>query len=242
MIEKETAKSKKTDYGISVDEMAEAGVYFGHRISKCHPKMKPYILGVKGSDHINIMDLEQTKLFLVKALDFVAELTKEGKTILLVGTKIPIKKLVRETAEACDLPYVVQRWIGGALTNFKIIRKRIDHFKDLEKKKESGELEKYTKKERLEFDKEINKLSVKFGGIKDMEKLPDALIVLDMCKDELAIKEAKMKEIKIIAIADTNVDPTKVDYPIPANDDAITSVKYILEKFKSVILENKPKK
>ncbi|MCX6737853.1 MAG: 30S ribosomal protein S2 [Candidatus Parcubacteria bacterium] len=204
--------------------------------------MKPYILGVKGSDHINIMDLEQTKLFLIKALDFVAELTKEGKTILLVGTKIPIKKLVRETAEACDLPYVVQRWIGGALTNFKIIRKRIDHFKDLEKKKESGELEKYTKKERLEFDKEINKLSVKFGGIKDMEKLPDALIVLDMCKDELAIKEAKMKEIKIIAIADTNVDPTKVDYPIPANDDAITSVKYILEKFKSVILENKPKK
>ena len=242
MIEKETAKSKKTDYGISVDEMAEAGVYFGHRTSKCHPKMKPYILGVKGSDHINIMDLEQTKLFLVKALDFVANLTKEGKTILLVGTKIPIKKLVRETAEICDLPFVVQRWIGGSLTNFRIIRKRIDHFKDLEKKRESGELEKYTKKERLEFDKEINKLSVKFGGIKDMEKLPDALFALDMCQDELAIKEAKMKGIKIIAIADTNVDPTKVDYPIPANDDAITSVKYILEKFKSVILENKPKK
>jgi small subunit ribosomal protein S2 len=242
MIEKETAKSKKTDYGISVDEMAEAGVYFGHRISKCHPKMKPYILGVKGSDHINIMDLEQTKLFLIKALDFVAELVKEGKTILLVGTKIPTKKIVRETAEACDLSYVVQRWIGGALTNFKIIRKRIDHFKDLERKKESGELEKYTKKEQLEFAKEINKLSVKFGGIKDMEKLPDALFVLDMCNDELAIKEAKMKGIKIIAIADTNVDPTKVDYPIPANDDAITSVKYILEKFKAVVLENKPKK
>lgn len=242
MIEKETAKSKKTDYGISVDEMAEAGVYFGHRISKCHPKMKPYILGVKGSDHINIMDLEQTKVFLIKALDFVADLVKEGKTILLVGTKIPTKKLVKETAEICDLPYVVQRWIGGALTNFKIIRKRIDHFKDLEKKRESGELEKYTKKEQLEFAKEINLLSVKFGGIKEMEKLPDALFVLDMCEDELAIKEAKMKGIKIIAIADTNVDPTKVDYPIPANDDAITSVKYILEKFKSVILENKPKK
>ncbi|MBU1045519.1 30S ribosomal protein S2 [Patescibacteria group bacterium] len=239
MPEKETAKAKKSDYGISVDEMAEAGVYFGHRISKCHPKMKPYILGVKGSDHINIIDLEQTKAFLIKALDCIKELTQEGKTILLVGTKIPTKKIVRETAEACGLPYVVQRWIGGALTNFKIIRKRIEYFKDIEQKKASGELEKYTKKEQLEFDKELSRLAIKFGGIKDMEKMPDALLVLDMRQDDLAIKEAKMKGLKIIAIADTNVDPTKVDYPIPANDDAITAVKYILEKVKFVILENR---
>ncbi len=242
MSEKEAAKTKKSDYGISVDEMAEAGVYFGHRISKCHPKMKPYILGVKGSDHINIIDLEQTKIFLVKALDYIKELTQEGKTILLVGTKVPTKKLVQEIAEACDFPYVVQRWIGGALTNFKIIHKRIEYFKDIEQKKANGELEKYTKKEQLGFDKEMSRLAIKFGGIKDMDKLPDALLVLDMYQDTLAIKEAKMKELKIIAIADTNVDLTKVDYPIPANDDAITSVKYILEKVKSVVLEAKAKK
>ena len=242
MIEKETAKTKKPDYGISPDEMAEAGVYFGHRISKCHPKMKPYILGVKGSDHINIIDLEQTKIFLIKALDYVKELVQEGKTILLVGTKIPTKKIVQETAEACGLPYVVQRWIGGALTNFKIIRKRIEYFKELEQKKASGELDKYTKKEQLELDKELSRLATKFGGIKDMDKMPDALLVLDMCQDTLAVKEAKMKGLKIIAIVDTNADPTKVDFPIPANDDAITSVRYILEKVKSVILETKAKK
>ncbi|MBU3964138.1 30S ribosomal protein S2 [Patescibacteria group bacterium] len=242
MPEKEITKPKKTDYGISVDEMAEAGVYFGHRISKCHPKMKPYILGVKGSDHINIIDLEQTKAFLIKALDYIKELTKEGKTILLVGTKIPTKKLVQDTAEACGLPFVVQRWIGGTLTNFKIIRKRIEHFKDLEQKKASGELDKYTKKEQLELDKDMSRLAIKFSGIKDMAKMPDVLFVLDMCRDSLAIKEAKMKGLKIIAIADTNVDPIKVDYPIPANDDAITSVKYILEKVKSVILENNKEK
>jgi len=242
MAEEKKKTTKKSDFGINVEEMTKAGVYFGHRVSKCHPKMKPYIVGVKGSDHINIIDLEKTKEFLIKALEYIKELSGEGKVLLLVGTKIPTRKLVEEVAKECGLFYVVQRWIGGTITNFKIIRERIDYFKELERKKSQGELEKYTKKERLEIDRELTRLEQKFGGIKDLTKLPDTIFVLDMKQDALAIREARRKGILVIAIADTNVDPSLADYPIPANDDAISSVKYILEKVKEVILENKPKK
>ena len=242
MAEKKETKTKKMDFGINVDEMNKAGVYFGHRVSRCHPKMKPFILGVKGSDHINIIDLEKTNEFFIKALEYIKELSQSGKVLLFVGTKIPSRKLVQETAQECGLPYVIHRWIGGTITNFKIIRQRIDYFKDLEKKKKSGELAKYTKKEQLEFDREIARLEEKFGGIKEMSKLPDAIFVIDMRKDSLVIREARRKGIPVVAVADTNVDPTLADYPIPANDDAISSVKYILEKVKEVILDNKAKK
>jgi len=242
MAEVEKKITKKSDFGIDIDEMTKAGVYFGHRVSKCHPKMKPYIIGVKGSDHINIIDMEETKKFLIKALEFIKGLVEDGKIILLVGTKVPTRKLVEEVARECDLFYVSQRWIGGTVTNFKIIRERIDYFKDLEKKKSEGELEKYTKKERLEIDRDLARLEKKFGGIKDLTKLPDAIFVLDMQQDALAIKEARKKNILVIAIADTNADPNLADYIIPANDDAISSVKYILEKVKEVIVKNKPKK
>ena len=242
MVKIKKKTTQKSDFGISIEKMTNAGVYFGHRTSRCHPKMKPYILGVKGSDHINIIDLERTKKSLIKALEYIKELIEEDKILLLVGTKVPAQKLTRETAKECGLPYVVKRWIGGTITNFKIIRERIDYFKDLEKKKLSGELEKYTKKERLEFDREMNRLEEKFGGIKEMGKLPDVLFIVDMKKDSLAIKEAQRKGIPVIAITDTTVDPSLIDYPIPANDDAVSSIKYILEKIKKVILENKPKK
>ncbi|MBU3918518.1 30S ribosomal protein S2 [Patescibacteria group bacterium] len=232
-------KKKTKDFGISIEEMAKAGVNFGHRISKCHPNMKPFAAGVKGSDHINMIDLEKTKEYFVKMLEVLEDLMKQGKTILFVGTKLPIRKLVEETAKECEMPYIINRWIGGTITNFGIIKKRLEHFKDLENKKESGELDKYTKKERLEFDRELERLDQKFGGIKKIEKLPDALFAIDMRKDELAIREAKAKGIPVFAIADTEVNPDKVDYFIPANDDAISSVKYILEKVKQVILKNK---
>jgi small subunit ribosomal protein S2 len=242
MVETKKKTTKKSDFGIDVEEMTKAGVYFGHRVSRCHPKMKPYILGVKGSDHINIIDLEKTKEFLAKALEHIKELVQKEKVLLLVGTKLPTRNLVKQIAEDCDLFYVNQRWIGGTLTNFKIIRERIDYFIELESKKEKKELDKYTKKERLEFDRELSRLEQKFGGIKKMKGLPDALLVLDMRQDALAIKEAKRKGIPIIAVTDTNVDPTLVDYFIPANDDAISSVKYILDKVEKVIKDNKPKK
>lgn len=226
-------------YNIDVEEMARLGVAFGHRSSKKHPKMEPYILGVKGGEHVNIIDLEKTKEMLEKALDYLANLAKENKTILFVGTKPSIKHLVLETAQECNMPFVIHRWIGGTLTNFKVIRKRVEYFINLKEKMEKGELKKYTKKEQHEFEKEIKDLEEKFGGLEKLTKLPDALFVVDMKKENLAIREAKRKNIPVVAIADTNVDPTLADYPIPANDDAISSVKYILEKVKEAIIGHK---
>lgn len=199
--------------------------------------MAPYIFGVRNT--INIIDLEKTKEKLESALKFIQELISENKVLLLVGTKVQAKDLVKDMAIECGLPYVSNRWLGGTFSNFGIIQKRVVYFKDLENKKALGELDKYTKKERLGFDKELKDLEIKFGGIRNMEKLPDAIFVCDMIEDELAIKEAKMKGIKTIAICHTNVDPTLVDYPIPASDDAVSSVKYILEKVKEIILKNR---
>ncbi|MFH1462467.1 MAG: 30S ribosomal protein S2 [bacterium] len=233
-------QAKKAGLNIDPEEMAQAGVHFGHRTSSIHPKMKPYLYGVRNT--INIIDPEKTAEKLKEALKFIEGFVAEGKTLLLVGTKIQAKSLVENTAKECDLPYVSERWLGGTFTNFEILKKRVEYFKDLEKKKKDGELEKYTKKERSKIDREIMSLEKKFGGIKNLFQLPDAIFVLDMKKDALAIKEAKMKGIKVIGIADTNVDPSLADYPIPANDDAISAIKYILDKLKETILKAKPKK
>jgi len=201
--------------------------------------MKPYLQGVKNTIHI--IDLEKTTEKFTEALKFIQEISSKGEIILLVGTKIQIKDLIENTAKECGLPYVNQRWLGGTFTNFEIIKKRIEYFKGLEEKKEKGELEKYTKKERMKIDQELENLKMKFEGIKNLSRLPDAVFVCDMKKDELVIKEAKRKGIKAIGICDTNVDPTLADYPIPANDDAISSVKYILGKVKEVVVKAKPK-
>jgi len=219
------------------DEMIEAGLHFGHRTSKVHPKMKQYIFTVKNGVHI--IDLEKTKEKLAEALEFIKKLISEEKTILLVGTKIQFKDLVKEIAQKAEIPYITKRWLGGTFTNFKTIRKRIDYFKELQERKKKGELEKYTKKERLNMDRELENLEDKFGGIKNMEKLPEAIFALDMKKDGLAVKEARAKGVKVIAIADTNMDPSLADFAIPANDDAISSVKYILEKVKDVIIKSR---
>ena len=227
------------DFGLDLEEMTEAGLCFGHRVSQIHPKMKPYICRTK--DTVHIIDLKKTAKEFEDALYFIKKIISENKTLLLVGTKIQVKDLVKEFSEGCDLLYVNERWLGGTFTNFKTIKKRIEYFKDLEKKKETGELRKYTKRERIKIDKELKNLEVKFGGIKNIEKLPDAFFVLDIKRDNLAVKEARKKGIKIIAITDTNVDPTLTDYPIPANDDAISSVKYILEKVAEVIKKSKNK-
>jgi len=229
--------AKETDFELNIEEMAKAGLHFGHRTSKCHPKMEPYLAGVKNTIHI--IDLEKTAQKLKEALKFVQELILEDKILLIVGTKIQTKDLVKEFATELNLPYVNERWLGGTFTNFEVIKKRINYFKDLEKKKKEGAFEKYTKKEKAKIDQEIRDLEIKFGGLKNLERLPDAIFVLDMRKDETAIREAKRKGIKIIGIAHTNVDPTLADYPIPASDDAISSVKYILEKVKEAISKAK---
>ena len=230
---------KKNKIDINSDEMMEAGVHLGHRVSRLHPKMKDYVFGVRNTIHI--IDLEKTVVEFEKALNFIKELVEKRGTIILVGAKTPLKSLVKKTAIECNIPYVSERWLGGTFTNFKIILERIKYFRELERKKKEGELDKYTKKERVDFDKELKKLELKFGGIKNLDKIPEAIFVCDVKKDILAVKEARIKGVKIVAIVDTNIDPNLVDYAIPANDDAITSVRYILEKVKETILDSKPK-
>lgn len=227
----------KIDFGISAEEMVKAGLHFGHKSSKIHPKMEPYLYGVRNGIHI--IDLEKTKEKLGEALKFIKELISENKVLLVVGTKVQAKKLVEDFAKECGLLYVSERWLGGTFTNFGVIKKRINHFKDLEDKKTKGELEKYTKKERGKIDLELRGFERKFGGIRDMEKLPDAVFVLSIEKDNLVIKEAREKNVKVIAVSDSNTDPTVADYPIPANDDALSSTRYILDKAKEVILKAK---
>jgi len=237
--EKKKKEIKKEDFKLKPEEMAEAGLHFGHRTSRVHPKMKPYIFGNRNTVHL--IDLEKTAEKFKQALEFIKEIIFENKTLLLIGTKVQIKDIAKDFAIECGLPYITERWLGGTFTNYKTLKQRIEYFKELEEKKKKGELEKYTKKEKAKINKELSDLETKFGGIKNMQGLPDAIFVLDMKKDALAVKEANMKGVKIIAIADTNVDPSLADYPIPANDDAISSVKYILEKVKDVIIKAKLK-
>mgnify|MGYP001615095525 CR=1 FL=1 len=229
----ETKEKNKSSFNIDIEEMAKTGLHFGHRTSKINPKMRPYISGIRSTIHI--IDLEKTKELLIGALDFIQKLILENKILLLVGTKIQTKNMVESLAKDCNLPYVNERWLGGTFTNLNSILKRVEYYKDLEKKKGAGELEKYTKKERANFDQELKRLEIKFKGIKDLNRLPDAIFVCDMLKDKLAVKEAREKGIKVIGICDTNADPTLTDYPIPASDDAVPSVKYILDKVKTAV-------
>jgi small subunit ribosomal protein S2 len=230
----------KTDVKLNIEEMAQAGLQFGHRVSRLHPKMKQYVSGIKNNVHI--IDLEKTAKEMEKALSFIAKLISEGKKVVFVGTKIQLKNLVKTAAEDCDMPYVTERWLGGTFTNFDTISKRVEYYKDLERKRAAGELEKYTKKERMNFDKELQILNTKFEGIKSMAKLPEAVFIFGVDKDITCVREAKIKGIKIIGIVDTNIDPDLVDYPILANDDAISSVRYILEKVKESIINSRPAK
>ena len=227
----------KEDFNLSVEEMEAAGVNFGHKVSKLHPKMKQYVSGIK--NNVQIFDLEKTAKEFEKALAFISKIVSEGKSIIFVGTKIQLRALVQAEAEECGVPYVTERWLGGTFTNFETIQKRVSYFKDLERKREGGELGKYTKKERLNFDREIAILKTKFEGVRNMSKLPDAVIIFGLDKDITCAREAKRKGIKIVAIVDTNVNPDIVDYPIPANDDAISSVRYIIDKVKETIINSK---
>lgn len=219
---------------LEIEEMARAGMHFGQKASKVHPKMYPFIFGMRNTIHI--IDLEKTKEKLKEALKFIFEFSREGKILLFVGTKPQLRDLVKEIATETGFPYVNQRWIGGLITNFQEIKKRILFLKELEEKKESEDFKKYTKKERKEIEDEIQLLEKKFGGLKTLEKLPDGIFICDLTKDHLAAKEAKMKKIKVVAICNTDANPSLANYPIPANDDAISSVKFILDKVKTAIL------
>jgi len=230
-IKKTKTKKKKTSQNIekilpSLEDMLKAGVHFGHRTSKWNARMEPYIFTAR--NNIHIIDLEKTQEKLAKALKFIQKIKEKKGVILFVGTKVAAKEITNQTAKKCRMPYVNERWLGGTLTNFGIISKRLEYFRDLEEKNKKGELKKYTKKEQHQFGVELQKLEKQFGGIKKMLKLPEALLVVDVQKEKLAVKEAKMKNVPVIGLCDTNSDPSIIDYPIPVNDDAITSLKLIL--------------
>jgi small subunit ribosomal protein S2 len=222
---------------LSVEQMLKSGVHFGHKKSRWNPKMKPYIFSVRGN--INIIDLEKTYSLLEKALEFVRTLVTNGGKILFVGTKPQARELVMELAQAVEMPYVVNRWLGGTFTNYSEIKKRIKYLNEQEEKMARNEFEKYTKYEQMQFKKEIERMNEKMGGIKKMESLPQAILVTDVNENKLVIREAKEIKVPVIAIVDTNVDPDLVDYPIPGNDDALSSLRYILGMISKTVKESK---
>ncbi|OIO45319.1 30S ribosomal protein S2 [bacterium (Candidatus Gribaldobacteria) CG23_combo_of_CG06-09_8_20_14_all_37_87_8] len=227
-------EKEKLNTKVNVEDMQEAGLHLGHKTSKLNPKTNEFVLGIKNTVHV--FDLEQTAKYLQKAIKFIEELGKEKKIIMFVSTKPPLKRLVKEVAIELKMPFVVERWLGGTFTNFEVISKRAKYFKKLEEEKESGEFEKYTKKERVKKEKDLQSMGLKFEGLKNLDKMPNAVFIADIVKDKLALKEAFENKVEAIAIVDSNADPTLVDFPIPANDDAIPSVSYILSKIKAAYL------
>lgn len=223
---------------VDMKALLEAGAHFGHKTSRWHPKMAPYIHSKRQNAHI--INLEKTVEGLEKALPKITEIAKSGKKVLFVGTKKQMKDIVKEAAESVEMPYVTVRWIGGTLTNVETINRQIKKLQDLERRMASGELEnRYSKLEVQRFQEEIDLLNERYGGIKDMTVQPTAVIVVDAIEDQNAIKEAKVLGIPVFAITDTNVDPSDIDFVIPANDDSIKSTKLILSYFVDAIKEGK---
>lgn len=211
----------------SMRELLEAGVHFGHQVRRGHPKMAPYIFGVKEGVHILNLELSEKKL--QEAADYAFKLGTEGRTLLLVGTKKQASEIVRELALSINAPYMNYRWVGGLLTNFDEVRKNINKLLGLKDQKEKGELSRYTKKEQLLIARRLEKFDKEIGGLTALDKLPDALFVIDCVAEKTAIREAVRLNLPIIAITDTNCNPALIDYPIPGNDDAIKSVKILAE-------------
>lgn len=210
---------------VSVQELLEAGAHFGHQVSRWNPKMRPYIFSIKGGIHI--LDLEQTANGLKKACHFVAETVALGNQILFVGTKKQARVCIETEAKRTGQFYVINRWLGGMLTNFKTIKASIDRMEALEKQAASPDFEKFTKKERLTIEREIAKLDHILGGIKTMQRLPGCVFIIDPKNEEIAKKEARRLKIPVVAMVDTNCNPEGIDYIIPANDDAIRSIQIV---------------
>lgn len=226
---------------VDMKALFEAGVHFGHKTSRWHPKMAPYIHSKRQDSHI--IDLAKTVEALDKALPFITKTVASGKKVLFVGTKKQAKDIVKAAAESAGQPFVVNRWIGGMLTNVATTNAQIKKLRDLERRMDNGDLEKrYNKLEVQRYQEEIDSLNFKYGGIKELNGKPGALIVLDMLVDKNAIAEAENLGIPVVAIADTNADPSKVEYPIPGNDDAIKGLQLLLDYFVAAVNEGKTKK
>ena len=224
---------------ITLQQLLMSGAHFGHLTRRWNPKMKPYIFMERSG--IYILDLNKTLANLLTACDVIGKIVKEGEKILFLGTKKQAKDIVRIEAERCEMPYVAERWLGGMLTNFSTIKKSIKHLKNLEKMAMDGTYDSITKKEILWIERKKEKLEKSMGGIKDMNRLPGGLFVVDTKKEAIAVAEANKLNIPVFGIIDTNSDPDPVNYPIPANDDAFKSISLIVHTIADVILESKVK-
>lgn len=219
---------------VTMKSLLESGVHFGHQTKRWNPKMAPYIFSERNGIHI--IDLQKTSSCIVEAYEAVQAQVKEGKAILFVGTKKQAQQIIENEAKRCGMPYVNYRWLGGMLTNFATIKKSINRLKKLEKEEVDGTLASYTKKEAILQQKEKAKLEKNLGGIKDMKELPGAIFVIDTKKEAIAIAEANRLHIPVIAVVDTNCDPTHIDYPIPGNDDAIRAIALFVEIIANAVL------
>lgn len=220
---------------INMKQLLESGVHFGHQTRRWNPKMKSYIFGARNGIHI--IDLQKTVRLFKLAYDFVAKIVSEGYPVLFVGTKKQARDSVIEESERCGMFNVVNRWLGGTLTNFQTIRKSIARLKELEAMKEDGSINRYKKKEILKMEKELFKLNRNLGGIKNMDELPGAVFVVDPKREKIAVKEARKLGIPLIAIADSNCDPDDIDFIIPGNDDAIRAIRLICSKIADACVE-----
>lgn len=222
---------------VSILDLLKSGAHFGHKKSKKYPKMDKYIFGVK--DGVHLINLEETIVALENATNFIKKVVANGEKVLFIGTKRQAKSVIKEKAEYCSMPYVISRWLGGTFTNFQNIYKLPKKLNKLEEDKANGVYDNHTKKEKLIIDREIIKLKEMVEGIREMDKLPGAVFVVDIDDDNTAVMEARNKKIPIIAITDTNTNPELVDYPIPANDDSLNTIKLITSVISEAILEAK---
>jgi len=222
---------------VTMRQMLEAGVHFGHQTRYWNPKMGPFIFGARGKIHI--INLEKTLPLFQDAMNFVSGLAQKRGTILFVGTKRSARESIKEEAERCGMPYMSMRWLGGTLTNFRTVKQSVGRLKELEAAETDGTFEKMVKHEVLGLRREREKLLASLGGIKEMNRLPDALFVIDIGHENIAVQEAKKLGIPVIAVVDTNYDPSLVDYPIPGNDDAIRAVQLYVRAAADSVLEGK---
>lgn len=222
---------------ISLQQLLEAGCHFGHQTRRWNPRMAKYIYGDRGGVHI--FDLAKTKAGLESALEFLAQLSAEGKTVLFVGTKRQAQEIVKRVATEAGMPYFIQRWPGGVLTNFDQLHKSVRRMMDLKGKRDRGELKKYTKHEQLLIDRDIMQLEKVFGGVVNMDKKPDAVFVVDAHREEVAVKEANKVSVPVVAMVDTNGDPRMVDYLIPTNDDAVKAIELVMNEVATTIKKHK---
>ncbi len=222
---------------VSMKQMLETGVHFGHQTRRWNPKMKPYIFGSRKGIHI--IDLQQTVKLYQKAHDFVVDVVASGKNVLFVGTKRQAREVVRTEAERADMFHVTNRWLGGTLTNFQTIKGSIERLKNLEKMFEDGTVNRFLKKEVVMMQREVKKLNADLGGIKDMEDIPGVAFIIDPKKEDIAVKECRKLSIPIVAVVDTNCDPDMIDFVIPGNDDAIRAIKLFSGSMADACLEGK---